>query len=156
MMGKSLLVVNMRGTVNTPHDVKKTLENLNIETRFRATILPDEPTYRGMLQKAKDHVAWCESNPEIIKKILEKRGRLEGWKPLQLENVKGLGFENLDKLAADLTESKVSIQKLKGVKPSFALSPPRGGFRRSTRRNYGQGGVLGANPDLAKVVEKML
>ncbi len=155
-MGKSFLVVNMRGTVNIPSDVKKTLENLNIETRFRATLLPDEPTYLGMLQKAKDHVAWCEADSEIIKKILEKRGRLDGWKPLLLENVNGLGFESLDKLAADLAEAKVSLQKLKGVKSSFALSPPRGGFRKSTRRNYGQGGVLGANPDLVKIVEKML
>ncbi len=155
-MGKSFLVVNMRGMVNTPFDVRKTLENLNIETRFRATILPDEPTYLGMLKKAKEHVAWCEADPEIIKKILEKRGRLEGRKPLLLENVNGLGFESLDKLAADLAEAKVNMQNLKGVKPSFALSPPRGGFRRSTRRNFGQGGILGANPDLVKIVEKML
>lgn len=155
-MGKSFLVVNMRGTVNIPAGVKKTLENLNIERRFRATILPDEPTYVGMLRKAKDHIAWCEADSSIIKKVLEKRGRLDGWKPILAEDVKGLGFESLDKLAEDLADCKVKLQSLSGVKPSFALSPPRGGFRRSTRRNFGQGGILGANPDLSKIVEKML
>jgi large subunit ribosomal protein L30 len=152
----SILVVNLRGTVNTPHGVKKTLESLNIETRFRATIIPDEPSFRGMLQKAKDHVAWCDADKTLIKMILEKRGRLEGWRPLLPEDVRALGFESLDKLAESLAASQINLKDLKRVKPSFALSPPKGGFRRSTRRNHNQGGVLGANPDLPKIIERMI
>ncbi len=155
-MAKSLLVVNMRGLVNTPTTVKDTLKSLNLETRFRATIVPDTPSYRGMLKKAKEHVSWCDAPTPLIKKLLEKRGRKEGWRPLQQEDLKKLGFENLDKLAESLADSKVILNKLEGVKPSFALAPPRGGFKRSMRRNYGQGGLLGANPDLPQIVEKMV
>ena len=146
----------MRGMVNISTTVKDTLKSLNLETRFRATLVPDSPTYRGMLKKAKDQIAWCDATPLIIKKLLEKRVRKEGWRPLTQEDLNKLGFENLDKLAENLADSKVTLMKLKGVKPSFALAPPRGGFKRSTRRNYGQGGILGANPELAQIIEKML
>ncbi|MFC1752302.1 50S ribosomal protein L30 [Thermoproteota archaeon] len=155
-MTKSFLIVNMRGMVNTSTTVRDTLKSLNLETRFRATIVPETPSYKGMLKKAKDQVAWCEASSSIIKQLLEKRGRMEGWTPLQKEDIQKLGFESLDHLANDMYESKAILQKMKGVKPSFALSPPKGGFKRSIRRNYNQGGILGANPDLPKIVETML
>jgi len=153
---KSFLIVNMRGMVSTSTQVKDTLKSLNLEKRFRATIVPETSSYRGMLQKAKDQVSWCVVTTPLIKKLLEKRGRKEGWKPLQQEDLNKLGYENLDSLAKDLSQSKVVLQNLKEIKPSFALSPPRGGFKRSIRRNYNQGGILGENPDLPKIVEKML
>ncbi len=155
-MTKSYLIVNMRGMVKTSTNVKDTLKSLNLEKRFRATIVPETSSYKGMLKKAKDQVAWCVASPSIIKQLLEKRGRMEGWKPLLNEDIQKLGFENLDSLANDISESKVILQKIKGVKPSFALSPPKGGFKRSIRRNYNEGGILGANPDLPKIVETML
>lgn len=155
-MTKSYLIVNMRGMVSISTNVKDTLKSLNLEKRFRATIVPETPSYKGMLKKAKDQVAWCVASPSIIKQLLEKRGRMEGWKPLLNEDIQKLGFENLDSLANDISESKVILQKIKGVKPSFALSPPKGGFKRSIRRNYNEGGILGANPDLPKIVETML
>ena len=148
--------MNMRGMVSTSNQVKDTLKSLNLEKRFRATIVPETSSYAGMLKKAKDQVSWCEATTPLIKNLLEKRGRKEGWKPLQTEDLNKLGYENLDNLAKDLSQSKAILQKLKGVKPSFALSPPRGGFKRSIRRNYNQGGILGANPDLPNIVEKML
>lgn len=155
-MTKSYLIVNMRGMVSISTNVKDTLKSLNLEKRFRATIVPETPSYKGMLKKAKDQVAWCVASPSIIKQLLEKRGRMEGWKPLLNEDIQKLGFENLDSLANDISESKVILQKIKGLKPSFALSPPKGGFKRSIRRNYNEGGILGANPDLPKIVETML
>ena len=155
-MTKSYLIVNMRGMVSISTNVKDTLKSLNLQKRFRATIVPETPSYKGMLKKAKDQVAWCVASPSIIKQLLEKRGRMEGWKPLLNEDIQKLGFENLDSLANDISESKVILQKIKGVKPSFALSPPKGGFKRSIRRNYNEGGILGANPDLPKIVETML
>jgi large subunit ribosomal protein L30 len=142
--------------VNIARTVKDTMMSLNLEKRFRATIVPDTPSYRGMLQKAKDHLSWCEASPQLIKNILEKRGRKDGWKPLLQEDLKKLGFSDLESLAKDLSESKVTLMKLDGVKPSFALHPPRGGFKKSIRRNYGQGGILGANPELPLIVDKML
>jgi large subunit ribosomal protein L30 len=142
--------------VNTSSRVRDTLKSLNIETRFRATLVPDTPSYRGMLQRAKDHISWCYATRAVIKALLEKRGRKEGWKLITNEDLTNLGFESFDSLAQKISDSSVLFYKLENIKPSFTLSSPRGGFKKSIRRNYGQGGILGANPELPKVVEKML
>jgi len=142
--------------VNTPRPVKDTLKMLGLNTRYRATIVPDTHSYRGMLLRAKEHLAWCETTPSLIKQLLEKRGCMQGWKPLRPEDVKELGYKDLDSLAEALDSAEVTLSKLKGLKPSFALHPPRGGFKRSTRRAYSQGGILGLNPDLPKLIEAML
>lgn len=149
------LVVNLRGLVNTPAGVRETLKNLHLETRFRATLVPDTPDYRGMLRRAKEHVAWCEAKPELTLKMIEKRGRVEGKTPITDDVVKALGYSKLSDLAKALSDGKTTLNAV-GVKPSVALSPPKGGFRRSTRRLYSQGGVLGHNPELPKLVEAMI
>ncbi|MCS4538017.1 MAG: 50S ribosomal protein L30 [Thaumarchaeota archaeon] len=151
----SFLVVNLRGLVNTPTGVRETLKNLHLETRFRATVVPDTPDYRGMLQRAKEHVAWCEAKPELTLKMIEKRGRVEGKTPITDDVLKALGYSKLSDLAKALSDGKTTLNAV-GVKPSVALSPPKGGFRRSTRRLYSQGGVLGHNPELPKLVEAMI
>ena len=48
------------------------------------------------------------------------------------------------------------MTKLKPLKPWFALSPPRQGFKRSTKRLYGQKGILGHNKELITLVKRMM
>lgn len=155
-MVNSLLVVRLRGTINVREPVKRILEQLHLTKRFRATIIPDTPDYRGMLIVAKDHVAWCPINASSISKLIKKRGRKEGWKPLSLKEIKGMNFKSFIDLAKSLEKGKIVLKEVKGMKPFFALSPPRGGFKCSTRRMYAQRGILGENPELISIVEKMI
>ncbi|MGQ9468821.1 MAG: 50S ribosomal protein L30 [Nitrososphaerales archaeon] len=154
-MANSLLVVRLRGTINVREPVKKILEQLHLTKRFRATIIPDTPDYRGMLIVAKDHVAWFPIKSSFISKLIKERGRKEGWKPLSLNDIKKMNFKSFDDLAKSLEKGEI-VLKEKGIKPFFALSPPIGGFKRSTRRMYAQGGILGENPELISIVEKMI
>ena len=39
------LVVRIKGTVNIPEWAKRTLDGLNLDKRFRATIVPENPEY---------------------------------------------------------------------------------------------------------------
>jgi len=48
------------------------------------------------------------------------------------------------------------MTKIKPLKPWFALSPPRKGFKRSTKRLYGQKGILGHNKELTALVKRMM
>jgi large subunit ribosomal protein L30 len=150
-----LLVVNMRGLVNTRTTVRDTLKLLNIETRFRATVVPDTPSHRGMLEMAKEHVAWCEADSELLTKLLEKRGRAEGKTAINQDVLKVLGYKNLGDLAKALSDGEITLNAL-GVKPSFTLNSPKGGFKRSIRRMHSQGGILGHNPELPKIVQAMI
>ncbi|MEM3510479.1 MAG: 50S ribosomal protein L30, partial [Nitrososphaerales archaeon] len=72
-----------------------------------------------------------------------------------LDVVKELGFDDFSSLAASLAQCKISLSKLKPIKPFFALHPPRGGFPASSRRLY-KDGILGENPELPKLIASML
>jgi len=150
-----LLVVRLRGTVNVPHWAETTLRLLNLHKRFSATLVADTPSIKGMLKEVQHYVAWSPVDAELIKELLEKRGKVSRKKRLTLEDVKKLGFEDFASLAASLAEGKVSLNRLKMIKPFFALHPPRGGFPASSRRLY-KDGLLGENPELPKLVLKML
>lgn len=151
-----LLVVNIRGGVNLRAAARKTLTQLHLSRRFRATLIPDTKVYRGMLRAIKNHVAWSTVGTEVVETLLKKRGRTVGWRPLTQVELQALGYDSLRAFAEAIAENQVQLTKVKGVKPSFALTPPRGGFKRSTKKMYAQGGVLGKNPDLPKIVESML
>ena len=155
-MSKNLLVVRLRGTVNVREPVRKTLEQLHLTKRFRATIVPDTPDYKGMLITSKEHIAWCPVNASLISKLVKQRGRKGGWKLLTLKDIKGFGFKGFRDLAKSIDIGKTALKEIEGIKPFFALSPPRGGFKRSTRRLYAQGGILGENPELISIVGKMI
>ena len=151
-----LLVVRIKGTVNVPTRVKDTLIRLNLRRRYNATLVPDNPVTRGMLKRAKDWIAWCTASKDIVIKLLKERGRRTGWRPLDEEYLKELGFSSFEDLADKLIKGEVKLNKLKGIKPYFALNPPRKGFPGTIKKSYKEGGVLGENPELLEIVERMI
>ncbi|MGB6463846.1 MAG: 50S ribosomal protein L30 [Nitrosotalea sp.] len=155
-MGKAFLVIRMKGTINVPHWANTTLDLLNLDKRFRATILPERDNTKGMLDKIKHYVSWQEIDISTAKELLEKRSRKEGYRKLTSEDIEKLGFKNTDELAKSLADGTVALSKLKPLKPWFALSPPRHGFKRSTKKMYGEGGILGNHKGLLTQVKMMI
>jgi large subunit ribosomal protein L30 len=149
------LVVRIKGTVNIPEWAKRTLDGLNLDRRFRATVVPENPEYLGMLRRVKEAVAWTKADPAIIKELLEKRGRKAGYKPLTGADLPK-EYKSMGDLAEAIASNKVSISKLDGIKPWFALSPPKGGFKRKTKTQFTQQGVLGEDAELVEIVKRML
>lgn len=149
------LVVRIKGTVNIPHWAQTTLDGLNLDKRFRATIVPESPEYLGMLRRVKEVVAWTKADTGIVKELLEKRGRKAGYKPITKSDIPK-EYRSIDELASAIAENKVAISKIEGLKPWFALNPPRGGFKRKTKTQYAQDGVLGEDGELAEIVKRML
>ena len=155
-MGKAFLVVRMKGTINVPHWAQTTLDLLHLDKRFRATIIPERGNTKGILDKIKHYVSWQEIDITTAKELLEKRARKEGYRKLTLEDVTKLGFKSTDELAKSITEGSVALSKLKPIKPWFALSPPKHGFKRSTKKMYGEGGILGSHKALLAQVRLMM
>ena len=149
------LVVRIKGTVNIPQWAKMTLDGLNLDRRFRATIVPESDEYLGMLRRVKEEVAWTKADAGIVKELLEKRGRKTGYKPLGKSDLPK-EYKSMDELASAIAENKISMSKLEGIKPWFALSPPKGGFKRKTKTQYAQQGVLGDDSELVEIVKRML
>ena len=155
-MAKAYLVVRMSGQINVPHWAKTTLELLKLDKKFRATIIPAKDNTLGMLDRIKHYISWQEVSADITKELFSKKGRKAGYKKISNEDLTKLGFKSIDDLAASVSEGKISMNKIKPIKPWFALAPPKRGFKRSTRKTYGEGGVLGKNKELVELVRSMI
>ncbi|MCC2648498.1 MAG: ribosomal protein [Nitrososphaeraceae archaeon] len=149
------LVVRIRGTVNIPYWANNTLDNLNLDKRFRATVIPENPESLGMLRKVKEMVAWTSADATIIKELLEKRGKKTGFKPITNSDLPE-GYKTIEELASAIADNKITLSKIRSIKPWFALNSPRGGFKRKTKTQYSQDGILGEDKGLTDIVKRML
>ena len=155
-MAKAFLVVRICGQPDVPYWATTTMSLLKLEKKYRATIVPEKENTLGMLRKIQHYISWQEIDIETTKELLDKKARKSGYKKVTDEDIVAIGFQSKDELASALTEGKATLSKLKPLKPWFALDPPRQGFKRSTKRLYGQKGVLGHNKELSVIVKRMM
>ena len=155
-MAKAYLVIRIKGQADVPYWANTTLNLLKLEKKYRAVILPVKENTEGMLRKVQHFVSWQEIDLPTTKELLDKKGRRSGYKKITSEDISKAGFKTIDELAISLSEGKTSMTKLKPLKPWFALSPPKHGFKRSTKRLYGQKGILGHNKELTTLVKRMM
>ncbi len=155
-MAKAFLVLRIKGQADVPHWATTTLRLLKLEKKFRATIVPAKENTLGMLNKIKHYVSWQEIDISTTKDLLDKRGRKSGYKKITSKDISDIGFKSIDELATSLAEGKTSLSKLSPLKPWFALSPPRHGFKRSTKKLYGEKGILGHNKELVTLIRNMI
>ena len=155
-MTKAYLVVRIKGQADVPHWANTTLNLLKLEKKYRAVILPVKDNTAGMLKKIQHYISWQEIDTKTTKELLDKKGRRTGYKKITSEDISQAGFKTIDDLAVSLSEGKISMSKIKPLKPWFALSPPKQGFKRSTKHLYGQKGILGHNKDLLTLIKRMM
>ena len=155
-MTNAVLVVRIKGQADCPYWATTTMNLLKLDKKYRAIILPSHDNLLGMLKKIQHYVSWVELDTELAKELIEKKARKSGYQKVTAEDIKELGFANSDELATALSEGKTMLSKLKPLKPWFALAPPRHGFKRSTKKLYGQKGVLGKNKELGTIVRNMI
>ena len=155
-MAKAFLVVRIKGQADCPYWATHTMTLLKLDKKYRATILPAKENTLGMLKKVQHYVSWIELDAGLAKELVDKKARKSGYQKITTEDLKELGFASTDELATALAEGKATLSKLKPLKPWFALAPPKLGFKRSTKKLYGQKGVLGQNKELDAIVRRMI
>jgi len=109
-----------------------------------------------MLKKVQHYVSWIEIDASLATELVDKKARKGGYQKVTADDLKELGFASAEELGAALAEGKATLSKLKPLKPWFALAPPIHGFKRSTKKLYGQKGVLGLNKELDTIVRRMI
>jgi len=152
----NILAVNLHGLINTSAPVRTTLIELGIGRRFAATVLRGDATTMGALRLCKDYLAWCTVDEALLTSLLEQRGRVSSTKKLDAPTLKKLGYKDHADLASKILKQEMTLSSVQGVKPFFGLSPPKGGMKRSSRRQFGEGGILGSNPKLPDMVKRMI
>ena len=153
----ALLVVRMRGTVNVPYWALTTLRNLYLNKKFSATLVPETTNYLGMLRKINQWVAWSKADSDIIKILIEKRGKKKNpTLESKDENKSKSDYKGIDELVDVIANDKIKFSDHNNIKPWFSLNPPQGGFRRNTKKQFSDGGILGNNKELLEIVKRMV
>ena len=153
----AFLVVRMRGTVNVPFWALTTLKNLYLNKKFSATLVPETSDYLGMLRKINQWVAWSKADSEIVKTLIEKRGKKKTPKlDTQKESGRKDEYKGIDELVNVIVNDKIKFSDQNSIKPWFSLNPPKGGFKRKSKKQFSDGGILGNNKELLEIVKRMV
>jgi ribosomal protein L30/L7E len=69
-----IAAVRVRGDVDAPAKVSTTLESLNLTQRNRLVVLEDTDSIRGMLNHAKDFIAFGDISEETEQALEDRKG----------------------------------------------------------------------------------
>jgi large subunit ribosomal protein L30 len=69
--------VKVRGDVDAPEKIRKTVQNLGLEKSNQIGLYEDNESVRGMLKKAKDFIAYGEISEEVVEQLEERYGKSE-------------------------------------------------------------------------------
>jgi|TARA_B110000967_G_scaffold96060_1_gene98635 large subunit ribosomal protein L30 len=141
----AFLVIRARSDRGVTVKIRDTMGMLNLTKVNHATIVPNAPTYEGMLNKSKDYITWGEIDSDVISNLLKERGRMVGDKPVNdsviNENSK---FSSIDEFAKAIVSGDATLKDVDGLKPVLRLHPPRGSKGwGGIKRSYTVGGALG-------------
>ena len=131
------IVVRVRGGIHSRHDIQETLRELHLTRANHATVIPEEPSFQGMLMAAQGYVTWGEAEAATVQALLTARGETRTGGKLSGSHD---GVPGVPELAASVLGK--GLARVKSLKPLVRLAPPKGGWK-STKKPYSLGGALG-------------
>ncbi|MFP4000949.1 MAG: 50S ribosomal protein L30 [Thermoplasmata archaeon] len=148
-------VVRLKSSRDKTQKTKDTLEMLRLNSVNHCTVIPESPTYKGMLKKVKDLITWGEIDIETMVSLLE---RSSGMARDELEEKisERTSYDKIDQFAIAVTSDKVLLSDIEGLDRVFRLNPPKGSYQ-SIKKAYNMGGALGyRGSDINSLIQKML
>jgi len=145
-MNMKLAVIRVRGVRNVAPRIRKTLELLRLERPNHCVLVEDSPQNIGMLEKAKDYIAYGPIGEQTLLSLLGKRGKKDG-APVR----EALKEEGLEKAAKEIFSGKKTLEF---ASPVFRLNPPSGGYR-DKKRTYPHG-ELGKRGEMDSLLRRMM
>lgn len=131
--GKLLAIVRVRGSVRVSHDIEETMQRLNLKRPNNCALVRYTQSYRGMILKVQNHVAYGEIDEPTLSKLLARH--------VPEANAKEVLSGKLDSL-----KDRMPLR----------LHPPRHGYR-STKLAFKQGGNLGnMGPAINGLIARMI
>ena len=155
----TFIVVRARSDVKVERTIRETMGYMNLTRVNHAVIIPDNPQYRGMLQKAKGYITWGEADAGMVERMLSERGRMTGDAPLTDAIVaESTDYKSISEFAKAIVAGEAKVKDIPGLKRVFRLHPPRGpkGWG-GIKRSYVVGGALGSRGEaISDLVERMM
>ena len=126
----NIAAVRIRGRTMVRTTVVDAMNMLRLYKNNFCVVLPNTPTYIGMLKQAKDYITWGEIDDETFKLLVEKRG--EEFHGRETDKKKKIVYNDF---------FLINNKKLKRY---FRLNAPKKGFgRKGIKYPYKTGGALG-------------
>lgn len=153
-----IAVVRIRGRVDVRPEIRRTMEMLHMRRKFWATVVPATKSYLGMLRVVKDYATYGEIDRDTLVELLRRRGELRSGGRVTDDWLReNTEFDGVEDLAEALLSGRARLHKLSWLKPYFRLHPPSGGFKRTTKRGYRDGGELGyRGRDINPLLRRMM
>ncbi|MFB6282386.1 MAG: 50S ribosomal protein L30 [Halobacteria archaeon] len=138
----TLAIVQVRSTVDMDTEIEDTLEMLNLGGVNNLTVIPEEPSYTGMVKKVNDYVAFGEPDSDTLELVLGRRGETLEEEELTEEYVEEeTEYGSISELAEAVLSGETTLKEA-GVSPTVRLHPPRKGHG-GAKTPKTEGGVLG-------------
>jgi large subunit ribosomal protein L30 len=149
--------IRVRGMININPDIKQTLKLLRLNKVNHCVLLKENVSIKGMLQLVKDYITWGEIEKDMLFKLIQIRGKLEGGRTITDDHIKSAtSYSNIEKLSQAVISGKISYEELSNIKPIFRLSPPRKGYK-SIKRSFKNKGDLGyRGKEINILLERMI
>lgn len=141
-----IAVIRLRGSVKIREDILETLRLMRLHRKMHCVLIPENSSYKGMIQMAKDYITWGTINDVILEKLIAKRGRKIGDVKLNAEEVKHIIRQIKEGIPA----------KELGIKPVFRLTPPSGGFKYGIKHAYPKGELGNRKDKINALLERMI
>ena len=71
-----IAAVKVRGSIDGRQKVKRTLEDLKLDSRNKCVVFEDSESVKGMLNVAKDYITFGEIDEETVEKLEERKGEI--------------------------------------------------------------------------------
>jgi large subunit ribosomal protein L30 len=137
-------VIRLKGMVNIKAPVAKTMKMLRLNKKHHCILLQPTKQNIGMINRAKNCLTWGEINEEELTKLLRKRGRIPGNKRFTEEYSEEKAKKTIKDIAKELSEAKLKINDIPGLKPVFRLRPPKKGLEvKGMKKEFSMGGSFG-------------
>lgn len=151
-----IAAIRVRGRTGIKKDIADTMDMLRLTRINHAVLIEENPSYHGMLQKAKDYITWGEVDSQIVAKLLSKRGKLAGNIKITEDYIKeNTDFSSVEELSKAVVDSGAKLED-SGVKPVFRLHPPRKGYE-DIKKTFVESGSLGYRGDkIGDLIKKMI
>ena len=151
------VAVRVKGTVNIKPDIRRTLHLLRLTRANHCVLLEEKPSYKGMLQVAKDYITWGEIDKDVLSKLINLRGKLKGNKDITDDYIKSAtSYNSIETLSQAIVDNKFKYKDIPDVKPIFRLSPPKKGYE-GIKRSFVNKGALGyRRKEINKLLERMI
>jgi len=151
-----IAAIRVRGTAGVNKGINDTLKMLRLNRINHAVLIPENPSYQGMLVKSKDYITWGEIDEESLTQLIKERGELVGGSKVTDDYLKeNTDYSSIMDLSRAILQSKVKLEDV-NIKPVFRLHPPRKGYE-NTKKSFKEGGSLGYREGQIKdLIKKMV